>query len=72
MDMCIVFVGIYAYREVLDGKEPHWHVYFVKAISVNSADSLMIQCTHQRGETLFVSDWCSCDIWNLYIQQACA
>lgn len=54
MGMCIVLVGTRASREVLDEKEPRWHVYFVKAISINIADSLMIQCTHQRGERLLI------------------
>lgn len=39
MDMCIVLVGTRASREVLNEKEPHWHVYFVKAISITNADS---------------------------------
>lgn len=50
MDMCIVLVGIHTSQEVLNEKEPCWHVCFAKTISMNSADSLMIQSTHQRGE----------------------
>lgn len=42
MDMCIVLVGILASQEDLNEKEPRWHIHFVKAISINSADSLTI------------------------------
>lgn len=38
----------------IEWKEPRWHIYFVKAISINSADSLMIQCTHQKWERLLI------------------
>lgn len=53
MGMSIVLVGIHASREELDEKEPRWQGY-VKAISINSADSLMIQCTLQRQEKFLI------------------
>lgn len=50
MDLCIVLQCIQASQGVLNEKEPCWQVDVVKAISINSPDSLMNQHTRWRGE----------------------
>lgn len=40
----------------LNEKESRWRVCFVKAITINSADSLMNKCTLRKGERHLI--WC--------------